>query len=99
MLSSSKVVWINGSFHLLSPAAAGDILLPFKRRSRETDSGKLHWALTVLSACGVAAGVAAVGEVVSGTWAVLEQVGSLILALSPFPESSTEIPLVCLTPD
>ena len=30
---------MNGSFHLLSPLAAGEMLLPFSRSSLHTDSG------------------------------------------------------------
>ncbi len=100
-LSSINVVWIKGSFHLFSPLAAGEILLPFSRSSLETDSGNLGWINVegqlerVISAAvmGLGSETSAVAmglgsETLEGLLA-----GYSVLAPSPFLESQSETPL------
>ena len=43
-----RLVWIKGNFHLLSPPAAGEILLPFSKSRLESDSGEVHSVLVGL---------------------------------------------------
>ena len=93
----SRVVWIKGNFHLLSPPAAGEMLLPFSTSRLESDSGEARSVLVgLLSYEETAVGeFAALGTLdVSEVWMLVVSFAS---APSLFPVSLTGTPPVSLT--